>query len=135
MLTLCRHQWADKWMRDLKSCMAKRIKKEDEPRTMPPVKIAILDTGVDYTHPHVQALKTRGVLVGRRGFVNAEEEDSEQATQDNDGHGTHIAWLIFQVAPKAQIYIAKISEGKVVSFRNNRVANVRQSTYPHTYLL
>lgn len=109
--------------------MAKRIKQEDEPRTMPKVKIAILDTGVDYTHPRIQALKTRGVLVGHRGFVNAEEEDSEEATQDTDGHGTHITWLVSQVATRADIYIGKISEGKVVSFRNNRVANVRHSTY------
>jgi thermitase len=49
----------------------------------PAVKIAILDTGVDLTHPDLQSKLLPGTDPG----------DGDNNPQDEDGHGTHVAGL------------------------------------------
>ncbi len=75
------------------------------------VKIALLDTGVDYTHPElVPSYK------GGYDFIN---DDSDP--MDDNGHGTHVAGIlaaardgkgIVGVAPDAEIYAIKVSDGR-----------------------
>lgn len=71
------------------------------------VKIAILDTGVDYEH---EDLKEN--IKECRDFTN-----SVKGPLDTNGHGTHVAGIIAAtenkkgivgVAPKAELYIAKV---------------------------
>lgn len=50
------------------------------------VKIAVIDTGIDYTHPD---LKNRINIASGYDFVN---EDSDP--MDDNGHGTHVAGII-----------------------------------------
>lgn len=72
-----------------------------------PVRIAILDTGIDQTHPDVDA----GVeqIKGQYNWTN---EKFPSLVDDYNGHGTFIASLFLEYAPDAEIYIAKISDGK-----------------------
>ena len=81
------------------------------------VKIAIIDTGVDFNHPDLMGWGPEGKVVGGYNFVN--EED---LPMDNNGHGTQVAGVIAAdgqvkgVAPKAKILAYKVSEdGKAVS--------------------
>lgn len=73
------------------------------------VRIAVLDTGIDYNHPDLRAN-----FAGGRDFVN---NDSDPL--DDNGHGTHVAGIIAArddgagvvgVAPEAQIYALKIMD-------------------------
>jgi len=66
------------------------------------VTIAILDTGVDYTHP---GLKDN--FVGGYDFFN---NDSDP--MDDDGHGTHVAGIAVGVAPDAELYAYKVLDDK-----------------------
>ncbi len=71
------------------------------------IKLAIVDTGIDPTHPDFS-----GRIVARKNFVGGSEDDE-------NGHGTHVASIAAGtgsrsggkyrgVAPDAQLYIAKV---------------------------
>jgi thermitase len=64
------------------------------------VRIAVLDTGVDRTHPILA-----GRLLQGYDFVDDDNDPSEVGSVENGpyGHGTHVAGLIALVAPDAKI--------------------------------
>jgi len=71
------------------------------------VKVAIVDTGIDYTHPDLD-----GNYVGGFDFVNADGDP-----MDDHGHGTHVAGTVAAAddgagvvgaAPKALLYGVKV---------------------------
>jgi len=71
------------------------------------VKVAIIDTGIDYTHPDLD-----GNYVGGYDFAN-----NDANPMDDNGHGTHVAGTIgaeddglgvVGVAPRADLYALKV---------------------------
>ncbi len=75
--------------------------------TADPVKVAILDTGIDLSHPDLKA--------NIKGQYNA--ISLRQSVTDGNGHGTHVAGIIaaidntvgvIGVAPKADLYAVKV---------------------------
>src|SRR5262245_7925053 len=65
------------------------------------VRVAVIDTGVDLTHPALA-----GHLLPGHDFVDDDDDPSEVGTVGVDrgyGHGTHVAGLIALVAPEAKI--------------------------------
>lgn len=73
----------------------------------PPVKIAILDTGIDLTHPDVEARSNN--IKGKYNWLN---EKFKNRVHDRNGHGTFGFGLLLDYAPDAQLYVAKIAEDK-----------------------
>lgn len=78
------------------------------------IKIAIIDTGVDETHPDI-SIKD-GVC-----FMTTSQTACENAFLDDNGHGTHVAGIIaganqekgyFGVVPEATIYAVKAMDAK-----------------------
>ncbi|HJL67233.1 MAG TPA: S8 family serine peptidase, partial [Nitrosopumilus sp.] len=75
------------------------------------IKIAVIDTGVDFTHPDLLGWGEEGKVIGGFNFV----EENEPPT-DTNGHGTQVAGVIAAdggkkgVAPKAKILAYKVSE-------------------------
>ena len=79
--------------------------------------VAVIDTGVDYSHPDLLGWGPDGKVVGGYNFINQHELPT-----DTNGHGTQVAGVIAAdgqavgVAPKAKILAYKVSEdGKGVS--------------------
>jgi subtilisin len=75
------------------------------------VKIAVLDTGMDYNHPELA-----GAYKGGYDFINNDDDP-----MDDNGHGSHVAGIIAAakdgqgmvgVAPDAELYAIKVSDGK-----------------------
>ncbi|MCI0560101.1 MAG: S8 family peptidase, partial [Nitrososphaera sp.] len=75
------------------------------------VKIAVLDTGVDYNH-----LELAQNYKGGYDFINKDDDP-----MDDNGHGTHVAGIIaaardgigiLGVAPDAEIYSLKVSDAR-----------------------
>jgi subtilisin family serine protease len=64
------------------------------------VRVAVLDTGVDTTHPLLA-----GRLLPGFDFVDFDNDPSEVGSRANPGfgHGTHVAGLVAMVAPAAKI--------------------------------
>ena len=64
----------------------------------PPVKVAVIDTGCDATHPIFQT-------VG--GTISyAPTGAAPKPHEDQDGHGTAMAWCVLMTAPNAEIVVA-----------------------------
>jgi subtilisin family serine protease len=64
------------------------------------VRVAVLDTGVDATHPALA-----GKLLPGWDFVDGDSNPAEEGSHDNlgYGHGTHVAGLVALTAPAAKI--------------------------------
>ncbi|KAL7803944.1 hypothetical protein V8C43DRAFT_266424 [Trichoderma afarasin] len=78
-----------------------------------PVKIAILDTGIDRDHHVFEARE--GNIKARLNFFNS----NQRSIPDMNGHGTFTASLLLDYAPDADLYIAKIAD------KENAAPNVK----------
>jgi subtilisin family serine protease len=82
------------------------------------IRIAVLDTGVDSTHPFIKAAIKHNRIKRVESFV-----EGVKGTHDSHGHGTHIAALLLEIAPDSQLYIAKVAEGGKIP-ANHKIADV-----------
>jgi hypothetical protein len=95
-----------------------------------PVKIAILDTGIDTTNPYIT--KHWGSKNRYRDFLNDDDAaqsmvaskgyyeldyvrravdslaERDESPTDITGHGTHLAGIVIQVAPDADLYVGRV---------------------------
>lgn len=75
------------------------------------IKVAVIDTGVDFNHPDLFGWGPDGKVIGGYNFI---QED--QPPLDTNGHGTQVAGVIAAdgqitgIAPKAKILAYKVSE-------------------------
>ena len=73
--------------------------------------VAVVDTGIDYTHPDLFGFGAGGKVVGGYNFV-----DTQEPPVDTNGHGTQVAGIIAAegdirgVAPGVKILAYKVSE-------------------------
>lgn len=73
------------------------------------VKIAILDTGIDITHPDFKEDQSAS-RINRRIKVPEDFLDPEGKAYDTCGHGTYCVGLLRRVAPEADIYVARVAK-------------------------
>ncbi|HXV51426.1 MAG TPA: S8 family serine peptidase, partial [Nitrosopumilaceae archaeon] len=81
------------------------------------IKIAVIDTGIDYNHPDLLGLGPDGKVIGGYDFV-----DNDKTPFDTNGHGTEVAGIIAAdgtisgIAPKAKLLAYRVSDnGEAVS--------------------
>lgn len=72
--------------------------------------VAVLDTGVDYSHPAFGACAEPGADVCR--VVYAQDFAADDGARDEDGHGTNVAGIVLGVAPQAGIAALDVFEGR-----------------------
>jgi len=90
------------------------------------VKIAVLDTGIDTSHEFIKGSRRR--IKDRKSFVK-----DDVSIEDNDGHGTHVAALLLDVAPDAEVYIAKVATDIEIP-SGHRIADVSYPLFYKCYL-
>jgi subtilisin family serine protease len=118
-LTSSRSGWANDWFFNLETYVHNRIEKPTKylPDTLP-VKIAVLDTGIDLDHPFIKAAMRLKRIKETKSFV-----DNDETMKDESGHGTHVTALLLRVAPEAKIYIAKVAKDEEIP-SDHRITNV-----------
>lgn len=74
------------------------------------IKVAVIDTGIDYNHPDLAGYGPAGKVIGGYDFVNSNERPI-----DTNGHGTEVAGIIAAdgnlsgMVPKAKLLSYKVS--------------------------
>ncbi|EFX04389.1 extracellular serine protease [Grosmannia clavigera kw1407] len=77
------------------------------------IKIAVIDSGIDKGDTIIAENMDR--IKYRCGFVSdAGEGPRSGDCEDELGHGTHVTRLILEMAPEAELYVAKISDKKTI---------------------
>jgi hypothetical protein len=107
-------RWSDHWFELLKKKVHPLLELQagEQPsilyngilRRRGPVRIAILDIGVDLPVPPCEEFQDK--IVGYQDWV----DPGNETQQDLDGHGTHSTALLMKVAPNADIYIERVFE-------------------------
>jgi minor extracellular serine protease Vpr len=75
------------------------------------IKVAVIDTGVDYNHPDISGFGSNGKVVGGYDFV-----ENDETPEDTNGHGTEVAGIIAAngnlkgIAPEAKILAYRVSD-------------------------
>lgn len=90
------------------------------------VNVAILDTGVDTTHP---LLRDKNLTTDHRDFVNNSNDICDEV-----GHGTHTAHLLAKTAPRAKIFCGRVWKNRTEDENTGTfVADVCFSPSTHHY--
>ena len=90
------------------------------------VKIAILDTGIDLGHPDFGKLDPDHPEYGvpRKRVKRWKSFANNEGDKDVSGHGTHSAALLLKLAPKANLYVARVVEDQSNRVHPEAVAKV-----------
>jgi subtilisin family serine protease len=78
------------------------VVEENRKDNQKPVRVAVLDTGVDATHPEIRLALSNRRIIAYMGFP-----ESFDPLNDQNGHGTHGVSVLLKTAPLATIYLAR----------------------------
>lgn len=100
-------------------------------KNVTPVKIAIIDDGVDTTWPEVHGKVVKGKSF--YPYANSTEYYHDYFVPSGK-HGTHMASLICKICPRPQLYIARMEErqveGDAARFTTESAIKVREIYVP-----
>ncbi|KAK7448567.1 hypothetical protein CaCOL14_011788 [Colletotrichum acutatum] len=105
-------QNSEKWMRDFIRSRDMILSTRQD-KNMERVRVTIIDTGLDKTHPFVikrqwqdfrQAANKKVAL-----FQDFVTENPSMEAIDEDGHGTFIAGIVLQLAPLVELSVARVA--------------------------
>lgn len=107
---ICRSKWADRWFQILQ-CTVHSVIGEHRKNSQKRVTIAILDTGIDISHPQIEEVQFRinGYFSNSTDIPPKSVSNSLELVQDYHGHGTHGASVLLRTAPDAAIFVAKVT--------------------------
>jgi Subtilase family len=100
---------ADGWFKDLRDHVHERILKGRRPDSLVRVKVAVIDTGVNFQHPEIEDALATEVIDEKhcRGFPTDLDPKA-----DKNGHGTFVVDVLLQTAPDISVYIARAFDDK-----------------------
>ena len=90
----------------------KNFETPDGPSPKNKIRIAIIDTGVRAEDPLIITAREEETIRICRNFATPEHDEWEDEVEN--GHGTLVARLLLEVAPEAELYIAKVSREKTI---------------------
>ena len=100
--------WFDDLDIEVDSTICQRLKKTDVP-----VRVAIIDTGLDRSHPLIVPHLPR--ISECKSFL-----PNHEGTEDEHGHGTYITHILLKTAPRAHVFVAR-------AFQDGREGEIEQN--------
>ncbi|RSL48362.1 hypothetical protein CEP54_012969 [Fusarium duplospermum] len=107
----------------MKNFTPKFIKPLIDGKTLPPnykrIRIAVLDTGLHIDEQDTQdtllKFSSERVLTKHsKNYTGSSKEDRGNDIDDTHGHGTHVVRLLLKLAPRAEILVVKVSNGRTL---------------------
>ena len=87
------------------------------------VKVAVLDTGIDWADPFIRGIKER--IQGWKNFAdNLQNVNGPEEVHDAAGHGTHVAALLLKTSPESDVFIARIADSNGSMVEPEKIAEV-----------
>ncbi|CEJ88375.1 hypothetical protein VHEMI04702 [[Torrubiella] hemipterigena] len=119
------------WRKHLKSSVFDAVyhsrfqKLPDEVQKSNRVKVAVLDTGLQLPEHLQAAYIDDGAIASThcKSFCGAEMDWNV----DSDGHGTRVAGILLDVAPKVELYIAKVCQRQSDFVSGSNAANTQRN--------
>lgn len=96
-------------------------------RRLPPVTVAVVDSGVDATHPQLQERIVQAVRVVPAGKGQRVIRGAVPRNADVYGHGTAVASIICQIAPNARILDVRVLDPENVCSGETLIAGLRHA--------
>ncbi|KAK5655304.1 hypothetical protein OQA88_5871 [Cercophora sp. LCS_1] len=96
----------DKMIDFYRLCYDNAIQYEDD-TSLPRIKVAVLDTGVDKSTPSIRANSER--IKEIKSWLPPRDGREPDGT-DTCGHGTHVTGLLLTMAPDCDVYVAQIAD-------------------------
>lgn len=90
------------------------------------VKIAVLDTGIDWNDSYIRGAKDR-IVNWKNWADDRQDKDSQQQVHDSAGHGTHVTALLLKTAPEAKIYVSRVANHNGAMISPEMIAKVSLS--------
>jgi hypothetical protein len=89
------------------------------------IRVAIIDTGIDFGHPGIQEVKAKGHV--KEEWCYSWIGSSNNIKDEDDGlHGTNCAYILHKAAPEAEIYVEKVFQNtNFKSYQAQNIAKVR----------
>lgn len=74
------------------------------------IKIAVIDSGAAKNDPVIYGARRSNRIKDCQNFLSSDIHDWD----DDFGHGTFVCRLLLEVAPEAEIFVAKVSRGRYI---------------------
>jgi hypothetical protein len=118
-----------KWLDDFTTEFRDKILPDAvDPDTQQRVRVTVIDTGIDGSHPYIQS---QGWMSHDENaaeplfcdFVKPDLAPGRHDPIDEDGHGTFIAGILLQLAPSIELSIARIGATRISIEHDDQVDN------------
>ncbi|MFN2138790.1 MAG: S8 family peptidase [Candidatus Promineifilaceae bacterium] len=78
------------------------------------VRVAVVDTGIEYDHPALEGAVRGGVVIELdENEASGYRADKDEPPHDMAGHGTAVAGIIHALAPQAELYSVRVLGGNM----------------------
>jgi subtilisin len=94
-------------------------------RKLPPVKVAIVDSGIDATHPQLRGRVVSSVRVEAKGRAQHVMKGAVSRNNDVYGHGTAVASIICKLSPNARLIDVRVLDADNVCTGDTLIAGFR----------
>ncbi|KAK1993104.1 subtilisin-like protein [Colletotrichum falcatum] len=97
----------------------------DKHPTKPPVRLTIIDTGIDDSHPFIKRKGWTPQRYGDNKPLFRDFKASNMVPIDEDGHGTFIAGIVLQLVPSVELSVARIGKTHATIRRESADVEIR----------
>ena len=105
----------EKWVKEFERLC--RFLSKNTDLDIPKIKVAVLDSGIDPTHPFIEQFWRRAPSE-ENAYHDFVSFKCDATPEDQDGHGKFVASIILRFAPHVELYVARVAERNKTDIRH-----------------